>query len=35
MDYERPRPPYNKKSTIPAEYNWASLVELDGLPPQP
>jgi type I restriction enzyme M protein len=32
MDYERTRPPYNKKSTIPEEYNWASLVEMDGLP---
>jgi type I restriction enzyme M protein len=32
MDYERTRPPYKNKSTIPAEYNWASLMELDGLP---
>jgi hypothetical protein len=32
MDYERTRPPHNKKSTIPDDYNWASLVELDGLP---
>jgi len=32
MDYERTRPPYNKKSTIPSDYNWASLIELDGLP---
>src|ERR1035438_2102968 len=32
MDYERTRPPYNKKSTIPEDYNWASLIELDGLP---
>jgi type I restriction enzyme M protein len=31
MDYERTRPPYNKKSTISADYNWASLIELDGL----
>ena len=31
MDYERTRPPYSKKSTIPAEYNWASLIELDGI----
>jgi type I restriction enzyme M protein len=31
MDYERTRPPYNKKSTIPEDYNWASLVELDGI----
>ena len=28
MDYERTRPPYNKKSTIPEDYNWASLIEL-------
>src|ERR1022692_1219433 len=32
MDYERTRPPYNKKSTIPEDYNWASLVEMDGIP---
>jgi hypothetical protein len=32
MDYERTRPPYNKKSTIPEDYNWASLIEMDGLP---
>ena len=32
MDYERTRAPYNKKSTIPEEYNWASLIELDGIP---
>jgi type I restriction enzyme M protein len=32
MEYERTRPPYNKKSTIPTEYDWACLVELDGLP---
>ena len=32
MDYERTRPPYNQKSTIPQDYNWASLVELDGVP---
>jgi type I restriction enzyme M protein len=32
MDYERTRPPYNKESSIPAEYNWASLLELDGIP---
>src|SRR5436190_18479837 len=32
MDYERTRPPYNHKSTIPDDYNWASLIELDGLP---
>jgi len=32
MDYERTRPPYNKNSTIPEDYNWASLIELDGIP---
>ena len=32
MDYERTRPPYNHKSTIPEYYNWASLIELDGMP---
>ena len=23
---------YNRKSTIPEDYNWASLIEMDGLP---
>ena len=32
MDFERTRPPYNRKSSIPEGYNWASLIELDGLP---
>src|SRR6266446_342678 len=32
MDYERTRPPYNKKSTVPKDYNWASLIEMAGLP---
>jgi type I restriction enzyme M protein len=32
MDHERTRPPYNHKSTIPEDYNWASLIELDGIP---
>ena len=32
MDYERTRPPYNKKSTIPEDYNWGQLIEMDGLP---
>ena len=32
MDYERTRPPYNHKSTIPDDYNWASLMEVDGIP---
>jgi type I restriction-modification system DNA methylase subunit len=29
MDYERTRPPYNKKSTIPSDHNWASRADLD------
>jgi type I restriction enzyme M protein len=32
MDHERTRSPYKRKSTIPEDYNWASLIELDGLP---
>ena len=32
MDYERTRPPYNKKSSIPVDYNWATRMELDGIP---
>jgi type I restriction enzyme M protein len=32
MDYERTRPPHKRKSSIPEEYNWASLIELDGIP---
>ena len=32
MDFERTRPPYNHKSTIPEDYNWASLMEVDGIP---
>jgi type I restriction enzyme M protein len=32
MDYERTRPPYKHKSAIPEDYNWPSLVEMDGLP---
>jgi type I restriction enzyme M protein len=32
MDYERTRPPYKNKSSIPDEYDWASLIELDGIP---
>jgi len=30
MDDERTKPPYNKKSDIPSEYNWQSLLEKDG-----
>src|SRR6266508_917512 len=33
MDYERTRPPYNKKSSMPTDYNWASLIELDKAGP--
>jgi type I restriction enzyme M protein len=32
MAYERTQPPYNQPSIIPEEYNWPSLVELDGIP---
>src|ERR1039457_2030806 len=32
MDYECTRPPYTTESSIPAEYNWASLLESDGIP---
>jgi type I restriction enzyme M protein len=33
MDYERTRPPHNKQSAIPEDYNWASLLECnDGIP---
>lgn len=30
MDDERSNPPYNKKSDIPKEYNWQSLINKDG-----
>lgn len=30
MDDERANPPFNKKSDIPEEYNWKSLIEKDG-----
>lgn len=30
MDDERSRPPFNKKSDIPKEYNWQSLIKEDG-----
>src|SRR6202171_162005 len=32
MSYEQIKAPYNRKSSIPEEYNWASLLELDGIP---
>jgi type I restriction enzyme M protein len=32
MSYEQTKPPYNRKSTLPEDYNWASLLELDGIP---
>lgn len=30
MDDERSNPPYSKKSDIPKEYNWQSLINKDG-----
>src|SRR3989338_4058108 len=30
MDDERSKPPFNKKSEIPKQYNWQSLIEQDG-----
>ena len=30
MDDERSNPPYSKKSDIPKEYNWQSLISKDG-----
>ncbi len=30
MDDERSKPPFNKKSEIPKQYNWQSLSEKDG-----
>ncbi len=30
MDNERTKPPFNKKSDIPAKYNWQSLLDKDG-----
>jgi type I restriction-modification system DNA methylase subunit len=32
MDYERTRPPYKRKSSIPEDYNWASLGDSSDLP---
>jgi len=30
MDDERTKPPYNKKSDIPKEYNWQALLDKEG-----
>lgn len=30
MDDERTKPPFNKESEIPKEYNWQSLIEKEG-----
>jgi type I restriction enzyme M protein len=32
MAHERTQPPYNQRPIVPEEYNWPSLVELDGIP---
>ncbi|MBV9082578.1 MAG: type I restriction-modification system subunit M N-terminal domain-containing protein [Acidobacteriaceae bacterium] len=32
MAHERTQPPYNQPSIVPEEYDWPSLVELDGIP---
>src|SRR5438067_5059221 len=32
MAHERTQPPYNHPAIIPDEYDWPSLVELDGIP---
>ncbi|MBV9302198.1 MAG: SAM-dependent DNA methyltransferase [Acidobacteriaceae bacterium] len=32
MAHERTQPPYNQPSIVPEEYNWPSLLELDGIP---
>ena len=32
MAHERTQPPYNQPPIIPEEYNWPSLVEMDGIP---
>lgn len=32
MAHERTQPPYIQPSIIPEDYNWPSLVELDGIP---
>jgi type I restriction enzyme M protein len=32
MAHERTQPPYNQPSIIAEEYDWPSLLELDGIP---
>jgi hypothetical protein len=32
MAHERTQSPYNQPPIIPEEYNWPSLVEMDGIP---
>src|SRR5258707_6311093 len=32
MAHEQTQPPYNRPSFVPEEYDWCSLLELDGLP---
>jgi len=32
MAHERTLPPYNQPPIIPEDYNWPSLVEMDGIP---
>src|SRR5205807_1795682 len=32
MAHERTLPPWNQPSIIPEDYNWPSLVEMDGIP---
>lgn len=32
MAHERTQPPYNQPSIIPRDYDWPSLLELDGIP---
>ena len=31
MDDERTKPPFNKKTRIPKEFNWETLLEKDGV----
>ena len=33
MAHEQTRPPLGRPSIVPEDYNWPSLVELDGVPP--
>jgi len=32
MAHEQTQPPFNKPSIVPQDYNWPSLLELDGVP---